>query len=1413
MPPVVARSLRSERCATDLSEGFEKLAFARSVLSAAVCNRLCLAGIALSVWLCTLVLVTAADAQQTLPPMDLHIFMDRSKTVVSGSEDAPNRRLAERLQAVLALKVDDQNDRPLVSAQERLNFYTFGDGVTRIAENVSGTDEAAITAALKAFSEATFDDADKFTDLEALLDEIGRTGRSVPSDRFGIFLIASDLIHDPDNSSSDTSPGICYQVKLARADQGSMLDADMTALSGRGQQSELNDGTVASSTIAPNTFFVLLEIEPSEKSFQSATKRYAECASDLVRLRPIARGFESNFGAVTIKDSTFSEDSQEFAQLFLKKVFDATQRPLKLSEAEGRRVGQGFQLTLTVENPNRVSRRVSKLRVVHGATEDLITDIEIGPADGEIAAQSESKFVRTITREMGDILQRATSLKIAIVTPDGKVGGFIPFGRTDPSAPGIRQSPLSAELLAEQNQARMERPLLEDTASKIWEPRTIVLLDRETGQPIGREQQYPKDEAVPVLLTTPQTAVLRDNRLGATISMFNVRDNYALTTEPVEVQLKVFAPLEITDASTPSNGEVAVFVSNSNGQPLTVTGMRYFTDKEGEAEIGKTAAAPPGLEIAGGALDTEVTITLPKDVNKIIASRKVYVALVDHASGKNSNRLALPLEPTDHGDLVCHDIEMKAAADGTPEIKATVSKKVKSGRSASEILVLDSRNGNEILRKTIKSDTGQVMSDTPREIFVRLSADDYEILSNFPSVGVQVLDLNGKACEPTRVTNVIGPRVPYLVGQPKFLPLPDDVENGLDAVMFEIKLRRSEGLPAPIGKIRFMDKPGAVSYREVEIHPPVVIGGTSPITHNLRITTPLYKAISVMESLYFQYFVEQPGKPLLASEPLRIAGAAKRAMRVLDPAIESVRGTAQLSFNVIAQGGPLQLPDEVFLRVPGQQPIHLISMQLRNQTWLPTDKESDRITVPFGGDRQSDLFKSAVAPIEVCVLPQGARKNPDHCEVDWTAVSVEEPEPVIVRVKPTSEATGKAFTADLINPAAIAQEVVDVQLNPNDGQNAITKTLDVKRILIPGTAAEAVRLELTDDEANRLFAKETLSVSVGNGQNLTDAKEIPLEPVQAEIINVVANEIPTLFQSRYHIEGTFLVYRDFVPPGERMDTTFDVWLGDSSGALIPAVRRRLSHSVQLTDVDNARTFKVGWVLPKNRLPVDTSVYVTRQNISKTILDNGERNQIISTDAFSFLMFKIVLPGVLLILSLVSIYYYRKLRDSSVFSDLFSNVRIINYKFFEGVKVPTNFGALIAAIIMFILNFVENIDVVFKFFGINIVEFELDRIIFTVIILVVSFFIFPIIAALIYLGTVGRDISNYISEEDTNRIEIGGIGDVLNRNRAQLRKWCIIWSAIGLLTGAAVTGYWNNIYVSPGDVDIYYSVKALPPTVR
>jgi hypothetical protein len=116
-------------------------------------------------------MVLPAKAEQTLPPIDLLVYLDNSKTIFTGAPDAPNKRLESMLQAVFGYRMDG-GKRAFVTARDRVSFYTFGRKVAAVAESVDGGDTAALTSAVGRLSNAA--EGDPITDFAELLKAITR---------------------------------------------------------------------------------------------------------------------------------------------------------------------------------------------------------------------------------------------------------------------------------------------------------------------------------------------------------------------------------------------------------------------------------------------------------------------------------------------------------------------------------------------------------------------------------------------------------------------------------------------------------------------------------------------------------------------------------------------------------------------------------------------------------------------------------------------------------------------------------------------------------------------------------------------------------------------------------------------------------------------------------------------------------------------------------------------------------------------------------------------------------------------------------------------------------------------------------------------------------------------------------------
>lgn len=343
---------------------------------------------------------------QTVPPIDLFVYLDNSKTIFTGGPDAPNRKLVEMLHATFSHKIGgdaETGGREFVSAGDRVYFYTFGKGVTPVAQAVDGGNQLGVASALDRLSKPV--KADSVTDFAPLFKAIAANQVISAFDgRLKVVLIASDFIHDPTNTAKNKKKtGIC-----------DLLEAFGSGTPPLSREIDGLAKLTKPSTAGLPVFFGLLAVTPNPRDLPSQGSAYSSCALETARQQPLPELMRERLQASLIDYGLVVNDVGAFANTFITQVLQAGLPPVILNAGSCRPRGvAAADCALTVRNNGLIPTRLDGVSFYDGqiVKQPLVT-LPLSPALG-IPANSEASKTVNITG--------ATAQSI-LATPDLFVG-------------------------------------------------------------------------------------------------------------------------------------------------------------------------------------------------------------------------------------------------------------------------------------------------------------------------------------------------------------------------------------------------------------------------------------------------------------------------------------------------------------------------------------------------------------------------------------------------------------------------------------------------------------------------------------------------------------------------------------------------------------------------------------------------------------------------------------------------------------------------------------------------------------------------------------------------------------------------------------------------------------------------------
>lgn len=582
---------------------------------------------------------TARAQEESLPPIDMLVYIDNSKTIFTGTPDAPNKRMVEMLTALFQHKIDNGR-RPFVTDGDKVSLYTFGTRVRPLAEGINGGATDTLTKALGRMGENA--EGEPITDFEPLLNAIiTNPAISNRDNHLKIVLIASDFIHDPNNTSSNKAKtGICDQLKTYADGKGSLVDGKVTALQ---QAVTLDDKDENRLPV----FFGLLAVRPNEAEFAGASKPYRGCALDTVRLRPLPLLLEAKLNAATIEYSDSARDVGRFADSFVTAVLKSALPPLQLAGGECKPRGQSeLDCSVIVRNSGRVENQLREVAFYTGEKKEPVSKVAVRPAL-MVGPRREVNQRFTLAAAAAEPLLRSRAILVNFASDSRRSASPQPiaYGAVEPliirSASAGRDAsdqPYTAKLEVDNPQSDPK------TAFKVsLRDRTHLYPEIALVPPVN----LAGGARVPLRIPLPRDA---DAALSAPGGLeISIHSNEADGTterqsQSVKIELEAADALRITHidpfpvADPQQTTPINLTVTNPNRRSTTVQGIRYISNNNvvlGEGRLPTPVTVAPGMPAT-------FEVALPPSVLAVGTVEEFRVAVTDSLTGQLSSPEKVP---------------------------------------------------------------------------------------------------------------------------------------------------------------------------------------------------------------------------------------------------------------------------------------------------------------------------------------------------------------------------------------------------------------------------------------------------------------------------------------------------------------------------------------------------------------------------------------------------------------------------------------------------------------------------------------------------------------------------------------------------------------------------------------------------
>ncbi|WP_448207788.1 hypothetical protein [Azospirillum sp. sgz302134] len=1117
-----------------------------------------------------------ASAQHALPPIDLFVFLDNSKTVFTGGPDGPNQRLAEMLKTAFNLPID--GTRTFVSQGDRVSLYTFGREVLPLAERIDGGNVSALNNAVNRFTEAIT--PDRVTDFGPILRSIstlpGLQDRS--DNRLKIVLIASDFIHDPSNQAENNrGTGICDLMKQYKATQKTAVASDIDAV-------RRAIAVPADSDQLP-VYVGLFVVRPSEADFAETTKPYRDCALDTVRLRPLVQSLEKELNAQSIEYSDAAKDLNQFAREFVDGVLRATRPRLALSAGACQPRGvDGMSCTLTVRNPARVPTRLRSV---------ALADRPDGAALATIAADRtiEAGATDTIDLRVGGNEARSLLAAASIFA------GLDSEGRGAPTRVKVEKGGGGGltvnEVKAERRAAGQPASLIITLANPQSDARIvrrIAFYSAEPGNaglggidlPASTELAKGGTRSLTIPLTqTIDAALDRGPVFASVLSMDRERLN-----DPESPRVRVVygrpAPLRVAEArARTQDGRVFLDIEVvSPGLPPRLVRNVIFYGADGSPFANEPVSS--AAEIAAGG-SARLTVPLGVSAVQALNNNSLSVAVDDAASGSESQPRLVGRPTASSTSLKIDELRwLENVETGLLRARIVVSNGNAMFRESLTGVMLRGEGGEKV---AVQTDPSTLSPGSTMEKILTFDGRDIAVraILRQSSFFIQAMDDNDNLGPEKKETTPS--YVPLRLASGAFAP------NDKGFLELQLQVQNPSLVLNRLTQVRIFGKGGRPEQAEpLPLPSPVSIAGLGQETIKIPFNKDFFRAHSphLDQNVVLQDENGQaaPGRALLPSYP--ITPLPSKPLKVADSVAWSDRLPLILSVTVENEAIYNQTLGRILLAPPeGGEPefydppngIEIRGASKEGAKEIPTPLQ---VVVPMKDEWQTKLL--AGQNLRICALTDlDVLQNPKLCPVGWASVALPTPKPLEVQVNKDRpfDPQRREIRIDMANPGIVPNMATGYALLSPDGKKEIAqKTFDIPEFVGGGKTVTKV-IALNDNEAREIATLQRFRVelrdktsSTRNGDARSSSSAVGGIPVfDFAFSNFKATKVPTKDPYTAISVDIEIQNTSFLRLGKQ---EFNVWLSSKDGTAVYGDRIVIPHD--FSGVRESFAVTVAWGL-------------------------------------------------------------------------------------------------------------------------------------------------------------------------------------------------------------------------------------------
>lgn len=1098
---------------------------------------------------------------QSLPPFDLLVFLDRSKTIFTGAgAGAPNERVAEMLRTVFERQIDGGR-RTFVAAGDRVNLYTFGSDVKTIAERVDGGSREALNAAVGRFGDVA---GDENTDFSRLLTAVTENPvLNARDNRLKLVMIASDFVDDPFNNARRTKDklGVCDLLDQYRNGKKTRLDPQIKSLA------DLLEQSAAGGSVRPYVGMLIVEPKkedyPGLKLFADNKDNYLNCVLQTVAAAAIPTTLAENIGAEPIRYDEVANDADAFAKRFVDAVFRATLPRLLIEGGECRQRRQGIECTLALRNSARVSNAVSRVRFFPDGKDQVPFDVS---ANIRLAPGQAGTLTLPIPAPEA---ARLAAGRIVVAIEDEGVGTSArkEIGLNIPSAPIMRSIESSRTLATEPLKvtAMVENPNREPIV-----PKALRFFDAETaGNPLGESlldtaTAFEPGGSAALTVAAPllaQQRLLRSEPVYATAGFMMPDSETPLESQRLRVGIPNLTPLIVSKARVESaegsqtEFDLLIDVQNSSGPSKRVTEVRLFSKSEGEPPVG-SIVVPQGQEI--GPLPVPLRLRLPSSVSQLVTG-SLYVAVVDSQTGQPSAIVAATAPPT-LAQLRLTKAEIRPAAeDGRFELEAVVENPGGANSSVMEISLHSGQGGPLFKRLVVPGPRRTVGGRRSQTVIFPLTEESDRDVVETRGLEAGCIDGLGKECaNRIAVANSLRP-TPLQIrsaawGEPK------DGNPTLALDFFN-----PGGISVTLERL-FVERPGNPAGRlQLPLPNPVDVG---------------YQKTVRVSVVYREEIWEQAhprDRVMLVPECKQVdCTGVKREVPAL-PETALIMSKEGVSWTVdgaapsvtITVRNPLGFPQpvkSVWLAADetGRQSMLVTNYAGAARPRVPERPGELKLPVAFGPETMGLLGGEQIFLCVVGAYDADALAESFNCRQPWLAVPVGNRSAVKPLINPENafERQARRLTVRAVNDGALPQKVFAVAVDPADGGKPMLISLPAPVTVNRGQSIP-VQVPLSPEDVTRLEAAGTAKVAfvdmlnrMAPPDNRIATSEAVLETNHYEIkVTDAKRHVVYGSGGRANVIAHIKVTRQSLGYGDHQKVM--LWLADAGGGKLPGTDKEI----------------------------------------------------------------------------------------------------------------------------------------------------------------------------------------------------------------------------------------------------------------